>query len=113
MTLRLTDPVPHWISFAGWVAPEPFYYGVSFLCPGCERGECPTCGSKRGHRVAVSFWPPIDPGNYVGRISLPDKSVLDTYHRRVDGDTWDTLTLSPSVGLAHWHGHIIAGKLSP
>lgn len=71
--------------------------GVSFDCPAC-----------RLHRVVVNVDPPFD-------------AVAPAEHpwaRR--GDTWDNLTLSPSI-VAHrrdqrgqlvecWHGHIRSGR---
>lgn len=58
----------------------------------------------------VNFWPPIDPENLQGTlINIPNNNG----HART-GDTFETLTLSPSVGfgsIGHWHGHIINGEI--
>jgi hypothetical protein len=116
--MRLIDREPHWIGYAKgpasqWSADDPFYFGVSFLCPACIVKKCPTCGHESGgHRVAVSFWPPIDPGGWNGKISGFDASVTSKFHQRADGDTFAELTLTPSVSLEHWHGNITNGELT-
>lgn len=109
--MKLTELDPHWIQPPQW-SPQaaPFYIGVSFLCPHCTHGPCPTCGNHRGKRLAFHFWPPIDPTDILARITpLPH----DGYHQRVSGDTFDTLTIAPSIGLQpHWHGHITNGEMT-
>jgi hypothetical protein len=110
--MRLADFAPHWIQPAQWSdQASPFYIGVSFLCPHCEHTKCPTCGTQRGKRIAFSFWPPIDPDGLLGRIT---EMLHAGFHHRVSGDTFDTLTIAPSIGFdPHWHGHITNGELSP
>lgn len=110
--MRLIDLAPHWISFNGVAEGVKFYFGVSFLCPHCDHTNCPTCGTQRGKRLAFSFWPPIDPDGWEAKgISLPPH---DKFHQRVSGETFDTLTIKPSVGLdPHWHGTITNGELNP
>jgi hypothetical protein len=101
-----------WVQPAQWSEQvEPFYIGVSFLCPHCDHTDCPECGAHRGKRLAVRFWPPIDPGSWEPRVTpIPHVG----FHTRVSGDTFEALTLSPSVGLdPHWHGHIVNGVLKP
>lgn len=108
--MRLTDLSPHWVQPGQWSDQSPpFYIGVSFLCPHCEHTKCPTCGTQRGRRLAFNFWPPIDPEGCLGRITeVPHKN----FHQRVSGDTFDTLTIQPSIGLdPHWHGQIINGEM--
>jgi hypothetical protein len=108
--MRLIDLRPKWIEPMQWSDQSPpFYIGVSFLCPHCDHSDCPTCGHVRGKRLAVSFWPPIDPQGIEGKITeIPH----DGFHRRVSGDTFETLSLAPSVGLdPHWHGYITNGVL--
>lgn len=110
--MRLTDLSPHWVQPAYWAdGAAPFYIGVSFLCPHCDHTNCPTCGAVRGKRLAVNFWPPIDPEKWLERITeIPHVG----FHQRINGDTFDTLTLSPNIGLSpHWHGTIINGELQP
>jgi hypothetical protein len=109
--MRLTTLAPHWVRPPAWVGEIPFFVGVSFLCPHCEHTPCPTCGAQRGKRLAVSFWPPIDPDNWESRVTeIPHAN----FHRRISGETFDTLTLDPSIGLEpHWHGTIINGEVMP
>ena len=108
--MRLVDRAPHWISLQGWASDDPFICGVSFLCPHCPIEKCPTCGTVKGRRIAVSFWPPIDPAKWLSRIVEPQH---EKYHTRVSGDTFETLTLEPSINIeGHWHGRIAAGALS-
>jgi hypothetical protein len=111
--MKLTDLSPHWIQLAQWAAPEPFYIGISFLCPHCVSSlkACPTCGHcPEAKRVAVQFWPPIDPAGLLGRtFDLPNNNG----HRRT-GDTFQTLTLQPSIkfeGGCNWHGSITNGEV--
>lgn len=108
---KLTDYDPHWITFPTAAEGLVFYYGVSFINPMGERGPCPHCQKPQDQRLAVSFWPPIDPDGWAAKISLPDHSK---FHTRVSGDTFDTLTISPSIGLdPRWHGNITNGEISP
>lgn len=107
--MKLVDLDPHWIGLKGWVASDPFYVGVSFLCPHCPV-DASEHGKHRRRRLAVNFWPPIDPYDWLSRIIKPPAIG----HTRVRGETFDTLTLSPSIGfdnIGHWHGHIIDGKI--
>jgi hypothetical protein len=107
---KLPDLAPHWIGLPNMADGVKFYIGVSFLCPHCDHSVCPTCGAARGKRLAVSFWPPIDPDGWEPRIiAIPHAH----FHRRIGGDTFETLTLEPSVGLdPHWHGRITNGRLT-
>jgi hypothetical protein len=108
--MRLTDLSPHWIALFGWSAESQFYVGVSFLCPHCDP-SAPEHGANRRRRLAVMFHPPIDPDNWLARILAP---VSEGKHQRVSGETFDTLTLSPSIGfdhIGHWHGHIVNGAI--
>lgn len=108
--MRLTDLAPHWVTFANPGDGVRFYYGVSFLCPHCEHAACPTCGAQRGKRMAVSFWPPVDPDNLLasGMTEIPH----DGFHKRISGEDFDRLTLEPSIGFeGHWHGRITNGQI--
>lgn len=109
--MRLVELDPHWITFQNAAEGVVFYFGVSFLCPHCEHGPCPTCGHMRGRRIAASFWPPIDPDKWENRIApIPH----DKFHKRVSGETFDTLTLQPSIRIeGHWHGTITNGEVAP
>lgn len=114
--MRLADLKPKWIGLPTWALPEnPFYIGVSFLCPHCEHTDCPECGQARGKRLAVMFDPPIDPTDCIGRglCSWP-QHMADGKHKRLSGMSFDDLTLDPSVGFhesGHWHGTITNGEL--
>jgi len=88
--------------------------GVQFDCP------------KHPGRVhAVNFMPPINPfaKNMPDVAALMEKALVAAtagrFHRRISGETLDTLTLAPSVGCAAgWlpgkpeccHGVIINGE---
>ena len=112
--MKLVDLNPRWVTLAGWASKAPFYVGLSFDCPCalCRRGACPTCGhAPEPKRLAVSFWPPVDPQNVAATFmtSVPDNGG----HRR-QGETFDDLTLTPSIGfesIGHWHGHITDGNV--
>jgi hypothetical protein len=114
--MRLVDLSPRWVSPAQWANQSPPYYvGVSFDCPcvKCRAPACPTCGhAPDAKRLQVSFWPHIDPQGAVQQFSL---SFADHGEHRRTGDTFDTLTLSPSVGfegIGHFHGHISNGEVT-
>lgn len=111
----LAELKPKWIVPSQWAeASPPFYIGLSFLCPHCERSPCPTCGYQRGKRLFVLFWPPIDPASAMGRLFTWEKS--GTPHERIRGESFETLTLSPSIGfesIGHWHGSIVDGVCEP
>lgn len=65
---------------------------VSFDCPHCQQT-----------RLAVWFANPID--------GLPPTDDAEHLWQRT-GETFDTLTLSPSVDASkygHWHGYIVNG----
>ena len=110
--MLLKDLEPHWIGLNSWAAEEPFYMGVSFLCPHCPI-DLPEHGPSRRRRLVVIFTPPIDPCNWLPRMLVP--SILTGAHRRVSGSTFDDLTIEPSIGydsIGHWHGRITAGKIA-
>lgn len=114
---RLTDWSPHWVNLSGAADGVLAYIGISFLCPHCTHSPCPTCGAQRGKRVAVSFWPPIIPPNqaYPDLVRQSVESIPhNNFHQRVSGETFDTLTLNPSIGFdPHWHGSITNGEVRP
>ena len=109
--MRLLDFQPHWIGPMNWSSPAPYYIGVSFLCPHCPK-DAPEHGPERRRRLAVSFWPHIDPTEVAKMFAVPWPDTGG--HRRVSGETFDTLSLSPSVGfesIGHWHGWLTNGEL--
>lgn len=68
----------------------------------CVSFECPHC---RVQRLAVWFANPID--------GLPPTDDASTLFQRT-GETFETLTLSPSVDASksgHWHGHVTNGEI--
>ena len=111
--MRLIDLDPHWIGLLNAADGVKFYVGVSFLCPHCP-ADAPLHGPVRRRRLAVSFWPPIDPDNWLPRMAGEPKPPHP--HKRLRGETFETLTLHPSVGfdsIGHWHGTIVDGVCTP
>lgn len=99
--MRLTDLNPQWKTWSG----RSERIEVCFDCPRC-------CGEK-AHRVFVPFANPLDGGKPVTRQHLWQRT----------GDTFDTLTLTPSVDYTKydngtlrdpncWHGHVTNGEVS-
>lgn len=96
--MKLTELEPHWIGIygedsAGNHIAKRTKLGVTFRCPdaGCDQ------------RLGVLFANPPD-----GLPSLPGRAWQRT------GDTFDTLTLTPSVDVSacgHWHGFITNGDV--
>lgn len=100
--MKLTDLNPRWVGLPG-----PIYDGVAFDCPHCKT-----------QRLAITFSPPIDPNGLWPRILKPTYAGQNVW-KRGEGDTFDTLTLSPSVDASnpiefknHWHGFITCGEVS-
>lgn len=97
--MKLIDLNPRWIGFPG-----PVYDGVSFDCPHC-----------RTQRLAIKFSPPIDPNGLWTKITQPTY-VGENVWKRAGGDTFETLTISPSVDASkfngHWHGFITNGDIT-
>jgi hypothetical protein len=107
---RLVDLKPRWINLPGAADGVRFYIGLSFLNPNDEHAPCPTCGAQRGRRLAVNFWPPIDPDNL---LALMGDYPHANFHTR-SGETFDTITILPSIGLDPiWHGTITNGEVLP
>jgi hypothetical protein len=115
---KLRDFQPHWVNIPQAADGVKIYIGVSFLCPHCTHTPCPTCGAQRGRRLAVSFWPPIIPADCGLDQSLAlqcaEQIPHDSFHVRVSGETFDDLTINPSIGFerdGHWHGRITHGEM--
>lgn len=113
---RLTDWSPHWVNIPQAADGVKIYIGVSFLCPHCSHSPRPTCGAQRGKRIAFSFWPPIIPADCGIDRALAEQCAAqiphDKFHQRVSGETFETLTINPSIGFdagGHWHGRITNG----
>lgn len=114
--MRLTALDPHWITVGGWVSPELYAIGVRFDCPHCDP-SLPAHGPNRKRRVVVFFWPHIDGGGFYGKYGANwGKPHMPEDWTRVAGETFDTLTLTPSVNASepggHWHGHITNGEVT-
>lgn len=112
---RLVNYEPHWVNLPQAADGVRFYIGLSFINPMGERGPCPTCGHNRDKRLAFSFWPPIDPENLLRLMDAASMEQMSKrFHRRLSGDTFDTLTIMPSIGLDPlWHGNISNGEILP
>ncbi len=101
--MRLTDLNPRWLGLHNFDPNSVYHIGVGF--------EDPT---HREQRLAVLFDPPIDPAGLAAKygwgLPFPDKT-----HWKRTGDTFETLTLTPSIDAsAHglWHGFITNGEVS-
>jgi uncharacterized protein DUF6527 len=89
---QLVDLAPHWIGYG------TILIGVSFLCPHC-----------RTQRLAILFKNAIDPE---GWLSKGVTRHHDPNEWERTGDTFETLTLRPSIDTAfhgHWHGFVTNG----
>lgn len=92
---------------------------MSFDCPHCKAGP-------ERVRLAVAFSNPIDGGAVVSLsprnlwpLLWPDAetaakvTVPPGVHWTREGDTFETLTIKPSVDASasgHWHGFVTAGE---
>ena len=118
--MRLADLNPRWFSQGA----DRRGQGLTFDCPHCvaARAEHPT-------RLGVAFVPTLDGGAPIGLnpkqlwpALWPESesdgpkttTVPPGIHWQRAGDTFDTLTLSPSVDASasgHWHGFIVNGEI--
>lgn len=108
--MKLTELKPRWVGYGDPATESSIINGVSFLCP--------HCGKETGQRLAVMFHPAIDKWGWIAR-------GVEIHHGAIEwtrgvGDTFDTLTLSPSINAQaarmdfqnHWHGFIINGEVT-
>jgi hypothetical protein len=98
--MKLTELNPRWVGLPG-----PIYDGVAFDCPHCKV-----------QRLGITFSPPIDPNGWWPKISQPTYAGQNVWQRG-SGDTFDTLTISPSINAkitvdGHWHGFITNGEVT-
>jgi hypothetical protein len=115
--VRLVDLDPRWSGSNYWRDGVEYSPGAGDPAfPGGRHGmgitfDCPVHGE--GCRLGVPFENPID-GGPKGR------GAQGKYWWQRSGETFDTLTLSPSVhvhdgdaenGPTHWHGHIENGEI--
>jgi hypothetical protein len=108
----LIDLKPRWVTLTNWSIPNIFYTGLSFFCPHCN-DSLPEHGPNRRQRIAISFWPPIDPDKLLGDMFVLPKPI-DAWDR-ISGDSFETITLKHSINLStskHWHGYIKNGICS-
>lgn len=99
--MRLTELDPRWIR----AGEGRTGMGVAF--------ECPVHGGRCG-MLGVWFVNPIDGG------SPAEPSIEPTFRWQRTGDTFDTLTLTPSVDASQnkyhdtpcWHGFITNGEIA-
>lgn len=107
--VKLGELTPRWFTLGHWASESPFRIGLTFECPHC-----------RSERLGVLFDPPIDPDGIQARAQFAYDPA--TYGAAVgmhvwkrEGDTFDTLTLTPSVDgsqVGHWHGFITNGTIT-
>lgn len=84
--------------------------GLAFECP-VHRGAC---------MLGVDFLNPVDGGPPTTRTRVRrDGRSVPVYKWRRTGDSFDTLTLAPSIhvlehdgGPTHWHGWIRNGEVT-
>lgn len=96
--MRLTELDPRWYG----VGVVGLKIGLTFLCPHCGK-----------ERLGVQFDPPIDPDGWMPRITPPWDTTKPKWNRS-GGDSFDELTLHPSVDaspVGHWHGFIKNGQI--
>lgn len=96
--MRLLALNPRWATDSYSAPSGGWRLGVTFECPCCK-------GTSRATRLAVFFANPPDGG-------VPP-SNRNLWMR--EGDTFDTLTLTPSIDASasgHWHGFIKGGQVT-
>lgn len=110
--MTLSELEPRWVGAYG--QPDDAKQGLSFLCPHCRTVRLaiffdrPICGRPAVDIKAVRRQQ-ADPGH------LCDEHVGRTLWRRVSGDTFETLTLTPSIDASAWgcwHGFITNGRIA-
>lgn len=93
--MKLTDLKPKWFAEAG----NPDIVGITFDCPHCQT-----------QRLGVAFKEEIDRDGLPNDVHWSSPGLK--WHR--EGDTFETLSLSPSVDASqsgHWHGYIKNGSI--
>jgi len=74
--------------------------------------ECPHC---HDFRIPVWFKNPLDGGPPVTREEMKQPPGEELHHWQRTGDTFETMTLSPSIDASkwkHWHGFVRNGQIS-
>jgi hypothetical protein len=120
--MRLVDLAPRWFDVPGLGTDKD---GITFICP------CATCcsaprelgfGQGGPARLGVQFANPIgsDPKplmDWEQKLRHTELATFDVppgYLWRREGDTFETLTLIPSVDASksgHWHGFVRNGGI--
>jgi hypothetical protein len=103
--MRLLELNPRWTGYGSNENPEAHIInGVTFDCPHCRK-----------QRLGVLFHPAIDRGGWLAKGVTIFHGALEWTRT---GDTFDTLTLSPSINANsriefqnHWHGFIENGEV--
>jgi hypothetical protein len=97
--MKLSALNPRWVGLARSFD-KTIRMGLSF--------DCPHCGAQR---LTAHFRQPIDPHGLLAKTDWqPGHGTVPQWDRT--GDTFESLTLSPSLDFAgHWHGHIINGEV--
>jgi len=113
--MKLIDLKPRWFDVPGVGTNRD---GVTFFCP------CDKCRAGVPVRLGIQFANPIE-GHTLPPMTDSDKlrhvhdlGTFDvppgTLWQRT-GETFETLTLSPSVDASksgHWHGHVTNGEIA-
>lgn len=110
--VKLIELEPRWVAEYG--APDDAKQGVSFLCPHCRIVKLAVFFSP-----TICGRPPVDIDAFhkarwdEAHAHLEDHHVGATIWTRVSGETFDDLTLSPSIDASKWgcwHGFITNGE---
>jgi hypothetical protein len=112
--MRLIDLQPRWFDVPGVGTNKD---GLTFLCP------CAKCLAGEPVRLGVQFANPVQGG---AGVEMSNRDRLRHVHnlRTFDvppgtlwqrtGDTFETITLSPSLDATragHWHGFVTNGQI--
>ena len=91
--MKLTELDPRWTTHEKGRKGQ----GIVFLCPHCKT-----------HFIAVFFANPLD-----GGAALPAPSdSQNAYRWQRTGETFDILTLIPSINAPCWHGFVTNGEIT-
>jgi hypothetical protein len=102
--MRLVELRPRWVGLHNWSSPSIYHVGLSFDSPW-----------NRARRLAVLFTPAIDPEGLAKRHGWDEAAFFaDQLKWARVGDTFETLTLAPSLNfMPHdWHGSITGGEVT-
>ena len=119
--MKLSDLEPRWaqnvmMNYHGTgqsnFPPVGFRNGLTFLCPHC------VALGNREQRLGVTFTPSLGPMDWL-TPGQPITDPKDNVWTRDGGDSFDSLSLSPSIDTSqgridfagHWHGYIKNGEI--